>query len=137
MAVARPLALALTLLVSACASRADLRELSMGRYDDAHQALFDRTLAGVQMLGYEPTAVDAVEGTITVASAYRSRREGAAELRVQLYREGWIAVMMSGGPVRRTGVGPNVPSELAREYQAFVLGLREHLEGLPRGELGR
>lgn len=137
MQLLRVLAFTALFATTGCAGRVDLRELSMGRYGDPPQALFDRVLAGVQVLGYEPTAIDAEHGNITIASAYRSRREGTAELRIQLYREGWIAVTISGGPVRRNAAGASVPGDLATEYQAFVLGLREHVEGLGRGELGR
>jgi hypothetical protein len=112
-------------------------ELSMGRYTETHQVIFERALSGVQALGYVPASVDAAHGTIVVPAAYASRRDGGAQFHVQLYREGWVAVTMSGAPVRRDGRGASVPGGLANEYRAFTLGLREHVESLERGSLGR
>jgi hypothetical protein len=128
----------LLVLASGCGRRTSLRELSFGRYSDPQQALFDRALGGVQILGYTPSSVDAVHGLIVVPSSYRSRREGGAEIRIQLYREGWIGMTVAGGPVRRDGNGrAQVPGELESEYRALALGLREHVEGRERGALGR
>jgi hypothetical protein len=134
---ARLLLCAALALSAGCAGRVLAPELSMGPYRDAPGPLFERTLSGVQTLGYTPTSVDAAHGTIVVPAAFTSRRHGSAEFRVQLYREGWIAVTMTGGLVRRDGRGALTFGELANEYRAFALGLREHVEQRPRGSLGR
>lgn len=124
-------------MVAGCGGRSTLRELSMGRYHEPHAALFERTLDGLTALGYAPTSIDGEHGTIVVDATYVSRRDGRAQFHVQLYREGWIAVTVSGGPVRRDAHGAQVPGELADEYIALALGLREHVEHLSRGALGR
>lgn len=131
------LALATAAATAGCGGRATVPELSMGRYDEAHQTIFERAISGVQALGYVPTTIDAEHGTIVVPAAYTSRRDGGAQFHVQLYREGWVAVTMSGGAVRRDAHGAVVPAALASEYRAFALGLREHVEDRERGSLGR
>lgn len=136
-ALALPWLALAAIAASGCGGRTTVRELSMGRYEDPPAALFERALTGVQALGYAPTSIDAEHGTIVVPAAYTSRRDGPAEFHVQLYREGWIAVTISGGGLRREGDGAQAPGELAREYRALALGLREHVEGLQRGSLGR
>ncbi|MBX7191487.1 MAG: hypothetical protein K1X94_05495 [Sandaracinaceae bacterium] len=121
-------ALAFCAVATGCGGRTAMREFSLGQYDEPPPVLFARVLSGVQALGYVPTSVDGARGTIVTNAAFLSRRDGAAQLRVQLYREGWVSVTVTGGPVRRDARGALVPGELANEYQAFVLGLRDHIE---------
>jgi hypothetical protein len=80
----------------------------------------------LQVLGYQPQALDATHGTFHVIA--RSDRSGLTRFVVQCFSDGYVSIVPEGGSVRRVGEETQLLPRVHDEYLRLAASIGSGIE---------
>lgn len=95
-----------------------------GRPGDPH--ILGDAAGAVQVLGYQPRALDAEHGSFYVTA--RSDRSGLTRFTVQCFSDGFVSILPSGGAVTREGDALRLPPRIHQEYLRLAASIAASIE---------
>jgi hypothetical protein len=118
----------LSLACSACgAVTTQVLAAGPGTAGDPH--LLDDAIRGAHMAGYQAMRIDAERGRFEVVA--RSDRSGLTRFTIQCFREGWVTIVPSDGPVTRVEGAIRVPARLRDEHGRLAAEIQRMIEVRP------
>jgi len=120
------LVVAASVLASGCAGARTVPVLGGGPGRPGDPEILRDAVRAVQVLGYQPHALDAPHGTFYVLA--RSDRTGLTRFTVQCFSDGYVSVVPEGGAVRRVGEQMQLVPRLYDEYVRLAASIGSGIE---------